>query len=64
MPKLKTHKGIAKRFKVTGTGKVVRKKAAARHLKENKRGKQVRQMRSPVTVPSTTAKQVKSLIHN
>ena len=64
MPKLKTHKGIAKRFKVTGTGKVVRKKACARHLKENKSGKQVRQMRSPVTVPTFTAKQVKSLIQD
>jgi large subunit ribosomal protein L35 len=36
MPKLKTHKGAAKRFKKTGTGKVVRNKAYARHLLSSK----------------------------
>ena len=32
MPKLKTHKGAAKRFKKTGTGKVKRRHAFARHI--------------------------------
>jgi len=32
MPKLKTHKGASKRFKKTGTGKVVRRHAFARHI--------------------------------
>ncbi len=32
MPKLKTHKGAAKRFKKTGTGKVVRHHSGARHI--------------------------------
>jgi large subunit ribosomal protein L35 len=36
MPKLKTHKGAAKRFKKTGTGKVVRNHAFARHLLTSK----------------------------
>ncbi|HCC58061.1 MAG TPA: 50S ribosomal protein L35 [Solibacterales bacterium] len=36
MPKLKTHKGAAKRFKKTGTGKVVRAHAFARHLLTSK----------------------------
>ncbi len=36
MPKLKTHKGAAKRFKKTGTGKVVRHHAFARHLLSSK----------------------------
>jgi large subunit ribosomal protein L35 len=36
MPKLKTHKGAAKRFKKTGTGKVVRNHAFARHLLSSK----------------------------
>lgn len=36
MPKLKTHKGASKRFKKTGTGKVVRNKAFARHILTSK----------------------------
>jgi large subunit ribosomal protein L35 len=32
MPKLKSHRGAAKRFKKTGTGKIVRNKAFARHI--------------------------------
>jgi large subunit ribosomal protein L35 len=36
MPKLKTHKGASKRFKKTGTGKVARRKAFARHLLTSK----------------------------
>jgi large subunit ribosomal protein L35 len=36
MPKLKTHKGASKRFKKTGTGKVVRQHAFARHILTSK----------------------------
>ncbi len=36
MPKLKTHKGASKRFKKTGTGKVVRHHAFARHILTSK----------------------------
>ena len=36
MPKLKTHKGAAKRFKKTGTGKVVRHHSFARHILTSK----------------------------
>ena len=36
MPKMKTHKGAAKRFKKTGTGKVVRRHAFARHILTSK----------------------------
>lgn len=32
MPKLKTHRGVAKRFRVTGTGKIVRRRASKSHL--------------------------------
>ena len=41
MPKMKTHKGTAKRFKLTGTGKLVRRKGEIRHLrrKRSKRSK-------------------------
>jgi large subunit ribosomal protein L35 len=36
MPKLKTHKGAAKRFKKTGTGKITRQHAYARHILTSK----------------------------
>ncbi len=36
MPKLKTHKGAAARFKVTGTGKIMRMKGGKSHLRRNK----------------------------
>ena len=36
MPKLKTHKGASKRFKKTGTGKIVRRHAFARHILTSK----------------------------
>ena len=36
MPKLKTHKGAAKRFKKTGTGKIVRRHSFARHILTSK----------------------------
>ena len=49
MPKLKTHKGIKKRFKVSATGKVSHKKCGSSHLMSRcKSGKQVRRLRKPV----------------
>jgi len=45
MPKLKTHKGIKKRFKVSATGKVSHKKCGSSHLMSHKNGKQVRRLR-------------------
>jgi len=45
MPKLKTHKGIKKRFKVSATGKVSHKRCGSSHLMSHKSGKQVRRLR-------------------
>ncbi len=42
--KLKTHKGAAKRFKLTGTGKVVRHHAYARHILSSKASKRKRRL--------------------
>ena len=39
MPKQKTHKGLSKRVKVTGTGKISRRKAFSGHLMSSKNGK-------------------------
>jgi len=45
MPKLKTHKGIKKRFKVSANGKVSHKRCGSSHLMSHKSGKQVRRLR-------------------
>ena len=45
MPKLKTHRGAAKRFKKTGTGKIVRASAFKRHILTSKTTKSKRHMR-------------------
>jgi large subunit ribosomal protein L35 len=50
MPKLKTHKGMKKRFKVSATGKVRHKRCGSSHLMSHKSGKQVRRLRKKVTI--------------
>jgi large subunit ribosomal protein L35 len=46
MPKIRTHKGTQKRFRVTSTGKVMRRKAFRSHLLEHKSSKRKRQYRT------------------
>jgi large subunit ribosomal protein L35 len=48
MPKLKTHKGSKKRFKVSANGKVSHKRCGSSHLMSHKSGKQVRRLRKKV----------------
>ena len=48
MPKLKTHKGASKRFKKTGTGKVVRNHAFGRHILTSKSRKRKRKLHKDV----------------
>jgi large subunit ribosomal protein L35 len=50
MPKMKTHKGTAKRFRVTGSGKVMRGKAFKSHILEKKSPKRKRGFRQETTV--------------
>jgi large subunit ribosomal protein L35 len=45
MPKLKTHKGMKKRFKVSATGKVSHKRCGSSHLNSHKSGKKIRRLR-------------------
>ncbi len=56
MPKMKTHRGAAKRFKVTGTGKIRRRRAFANHILEKKDAKRKRRLRRPdaVVAPADT----------
>jgi large subunit ribosomal protein L35 len=44
MPKMKTHKGAAKRFKVTGSGKLTRRRANLNHILEKKSSKRKRRL--------------------
>ncbi len=59
MPKLKTHKGTAKRIKITGTGKLMRQKAFAGHMLSKKSESRKRAMRVPVVVKGANAKNLK-----
>jgi large subunit ribosomal protein L35 len=57
MPKLKTHKGASKRFKKTGTGKVVRHHSGARHILTSKARSRKRKLKHAVLAdPSDQAK--------
>jgi len=59
MPKLKTHKGARKRFKITGTGKVLRSKAFRGHLRSTKSAKRRRDLRRAVLVSPGEARSVR-----
>lgn len=56
MPKMKTHKGLKKRFRVTATGKLKRKQAGKKHLQGPKTAKRKRQLRSTVIQENRLAK--------
>ena len=62
MPKIKTNRGAAKRFKTTGSGKVVRNKAFSSHILTKKSTKRKRNLRKSSLVDSTNLKQVGRLI--
>lgn len=57
MPKLKTHKGTAKRFRLTKNGKVMRMRAGRTHLRRNKKRSTNRSLRH--AVPSTVKAHIK-----
>ena len=62
MPKMKTNRGAAKRFKVTGTGKVMRRKAFASHILTSKTTKRKRGLRLGAEVDSANIKMVRKLL--
>lgn len=59
MPKMKTHKGTAKRFRVTGTGKIVRGKAFKSHILEKKSPKRKRGFRQEAEVHEANTEVIK-----
>ncbi|WP_031548488.1 50S ribosomal protein L35 [Oribacterium sp. FC2011] len=60
--KLKTKKAAAKRFKVTGTGKLVRNKAYKRHILTKKTTKRKRCLRKDIVVDATNVKTMKKIL--
>lgn len=60
--KQKTRKGVAKRFKVTSSGKVLRRTQNMRHLRSNKSKKAKRAYRVPVQVTGKWAKKIKRML--
>jgi large subunit ribosomal protein L35 len=63
MPKAKTHSGTSKRFRLTGTGKVVRQKANRRHLLEHKSSRRTRRLEGRTTVSTNDVTRVKKLLN-
>lgn len=55
---IKTKKSVAKRFKITATGKVLRSRAGRRHLLQTKSPKRRRMLGKPAVVPPTDAHRV------
>lgn len=62
MPKMKTSRAAAKRFKVSGSGKLVRSKAYKSHILTKKSQKRKRNLRKQIEVDSTNVKNMKKIL--
>lgn len=62
MPKMKSHRGLAKRVKKTGTGKLKRGRAYTSHLAPRKTTKQRRQLRKSLLISKSDYKRIKTLL--
>jgi large subunit ribosomal protein L35 len=62
MPKMKTHRGAAKRFRKTATGKLKRGRAMHSHILTKKSQKRKRKLRQPALVSSADEKRMKRLL--
>ncbi|HEY1968746.1 MAG TPA: 50S ribosomal protein L35 [Pseudonocardia sp.] len=62
MPKNKSHSGMKKRIKVTGSGKLLRQKAGMRHLLERKSSELTRRLAGTTEVAKADAKRVRKLL--
>jgi large subunit ribosomal protein L35 len=62
MPKQKTHSGAKKRFRVTGTGKIMHARAGRRHLLEHKSSERTRRLEGDVTLAKADVKAIKRLL--
>ena len=62
MPKMKSHRGAAKRFKLTGTGKIKRRRAFRNHKFEAKPSTRTRRLKPMVVVHDSDVAQIKRLL--
>ena len=62
MPKMKTHKGTARRFHVTGSGKLVRTKHGKSHLRRNRSARAARQYDAMLPVSGADRQRVQRLL--
>jgi large subunit ribosomal protein L35 len=62
MPKLKTHRGAAKRFSVTKSGKIKRSKAYKRHILTKKSTKRLRGLRKTAYISAVEEKKIRKLL--
>jgi large subunit ribosomal protein L35 len=64
MPKIKTNRAAAKRFKITGTGKIVYRKSCASHILTKKTTKRKRSLRQMQLIKASDMKEVRRLLPN
>ena len=64
MPKMKTHRGAAKRFKKTGTGKIVRSHSMKRHILTKKSSKRKRRLGKPAVVDPADKSRLEQMLAN
>jgi len=62
MPKMKTHRGAAKRFQITGTGKIRRRKVNRSHLLEKKSSRRTRRLGRPAEVTGGQRKAIERML--
>jgi large subunit ribosomal protein L35 len=62
MPKMKTHSGASKRFRLTGTGKVMRRRANRSHYLEHKASTLTRRLKNEVVLAPADSKKIKRLL--
>ena len=62
MPKQKTHSGAKKRFKVTGSGKVMKQQSGMRHNLELKSSRRTRRLNQDQVVPEVDAKVIRRML--
>jgi large subunit ribosomal protein L35 len=62
MPKMKPHSGSSKRFRVTGTGKIMRRRAGRNHLLEHKPSRRTRRLYNEVEMAPSDSKRIKRLL--
>ncbi|MBW2431175.1 MAG: 50S ribosomal protein L35 [Deltaproteobacteria bacterium] len=64
MPKIKTNRAAAKRFKKTGTGKIVYRKSCGSHILTKKTTKRKRSLRQPNIIAKSDRKEIRRLLPN